>query len=90
MGFISLLPALPEELADGSFTGLRARGGFTVDAVWEAGAVVSFAVTSAENKPVTVELPAADGVLYRDEAGMEYAVENGKIRLCGNAVLALA
>ena len=89
-GFISLLPALPEELADGSFTGLRARGGFTVDAVWEAGAVVSFAVTSAENKPVTVELPAADGVLYRDEAGMEYAVENGKIRLCGNAVLTLA
>ncbi|MBR5445436.1 MAG: glycoside hydrolase family 95 protein [Clostridia bacterium] len=88
-GFISLLPALPDELADGSFTGLCARGGYTVDAVWEAGAVTAFAVTSADSKAVEVELPAADGVLYTDASGSVYVVENGRIRLSGNAVLKL-
>ena len=88
-GFISLLPALPEELSCGSFTGLRARGGFTVDAVWENGAVVSFSAASAEGKPVDVELPAEDGTVYADADGRTYAVSGGKIALDGNASLTL-
>ena len=34
-GYIHLLPALPEAWKNGSFTGLTARGGFAVSAVWE-------------------------------------------------------
>ncbi len=36
-GKIELLPCLPAQWHSGSFTGLRARGGYTVDAIWENG-----------------------------------------------------
>ncbi|KAA1471290.1 hypothetical protein DENSPDRAFT_837251 [Dentipellis sp. KUC8613] len=46
-GEIHLLPCLPNELHSGSFSGLRARGGFTVDATWENGELQSARVTSS-------------------------------------------
>ncbi len=38
---ISLLPALPEQWKDGSFSGLRTRCGVTVDAEWRSGKVTT-------------------------------------------------
>jgi alpha-L-fucosidase 2 len=45
-GVISLLPACPQEWSDGSFTGLRARGGYQVSATWRGGRVTSYDVVA--------------------------------------------
>lgn len=37
IGVIRLLPALPAEWTDGSITGIRAEGNFTVDQTWDGG-----------------------------------------------------
>jgi hypothetical protein len=45
-GFIDLLPALPAAWPAGSFSGLRARGGFSVSATWSDGWLTQASVVS--------------------------------------------
>lgn len=45
-GAIHPLPALPEAWSTGSVDGLRARGGFEIDMVWEDGAIESMEIES--------------------------------------------
>ena len=44
-GFVRLLPALPKEWSDGSFRGLRARGGFIISAEWKNNRLTAFEVS---------------------------------------------
>jgi len=54
---IQLLPAIPSGwAAEGSFSGLKARGGFTVDCKWRKGKVVKYKVRSATATKVKVEI----------------------------------
>ena len=45
---ITLLPALPAAWKDGTVSGLRARGNFTVSMTWRNGKVTSYTITSKE------------------------------------------
>jgi alpha-L-fucosidase 2 len=56
-GEIVLLPAIPANWAKaGSFKGLRARGGYIVDCVWENGKVLNYKITSAKPTKVKVRV----------------------------------
>jgi alpha-L-fucosidase 2 len=54
---IDLLPALPTAwAAEGSFTGLRARGGYTVDCAWKDGKVTTYHIHATKATKVAVRV----------------------------------
>jgi alpha-L-fucosidase 2 len=51
---IHLLPALPAAWPRGKVSGLRARGGFTVDIEWQDGKVTNYHITSPQPRDIKV------------------------------------
>ena len=59
-GVIALLPALPGQFPTGSFRGLRARGGVTVDAAWKDGRVIEARLKADRDACFTLRMNGQD------------------------------
>jgi alpha-L-fucosidase 2 len=70
---IRLLPALPKQWLDGAVTGLRARGGFTVDVRWSGGTLERATIASSVGERGTL--------VYRDER-LDIELKRGERRTC--------
>ena len=60
---IELLPALPENWNEGSVSGIRARGGITVDMTWKEGRVTVLTLTAERPCMVTLTMNGEQKVL---------------------------
>lgn len=68
-GEIALLPALPAKYPDGSVKGLKARGNYEVDIVWQAGKLTKAIIRAGNDGPVRVR--------YKDKV-REYRMKKGE------------
>ena len=89
-GAIHLLPAAPRAWADGEFTGLRARGGVTVDAAWAGGKLTKATLKPSVTGVQKLRVPAGTMiaairsddlvVAFRQHAdGAEVRIESGRV-----------
>ncbi len=78
-----LLPALPEDIENGSFRGLRGKGGFVIDADWRKGRLVKAAVTSLNGNLCRVKAKGCKAVNKQpyvwEEDFLVFSTEAGKV-----------
>ncbi|MFW6161182.1 MAG: glycosyl hydrolase family 95 catalytic domain-containing protein [Planctomycetota bacterium] len=71
-GFVHLLPAVPSAWPTGRVSGLRARGGFTVDIAWDGGRLAKATLRSRLGRPCRVRT-GVPVVVTCDGAAVEVA-----------------
>lgn len=76
-GEIHILPALPPEWREGKVSGLRARGGITVQVQWKDFQVKATLI-SDRTQEVYVEIAENEGALVKLEAGKELEISIDK------------
>lgn len=64
---LRLLPALPKAWTSGKVTGLRARGGFTVNMEWENGEVTRYQIASPEPRELKVQIKGRSQVIRSEK-----------------------
>ena len=78
LGYIHLLPALPDALPGGNIRGVRARGGFELSFTWSEGKLRQVEVLSKAGQPCKlvlgdqkVEFDTTEGETYRFDGNLE-------------------
>ena len=61
---ITLLPALPTAWKEGSVSGLKAQGNFTVDETWQNSKITSATITSNAGQPLRIRYAELSDVCY--------------------------
>ncbi|WP_294586999.1 glycoside hydrolase N-terminal domain-containing protein [uncultured Phocaeicola sp.] len=82
MGFIHLLPALPDVWHEGKLTGVRARGNFVIDMYWQDNNLTKAVVHSGSGVPCSIYYKG-EKLEFATEAGGLYTVlwKDGKMKL---------
>lgn len=94
-GFVHLLPALPPAWPEGKITGLKARGGLTVDIEWQNGQLAKARITSSlggncrlrTSLPVTVKNAQAKEAQGQNPNPLFGVVDPGKHQNLSGATL---
>jgi alpha-L-fucosidase 2 len=78
-GEIHLLPALPKAWADGSFRGLRARGGAEVDLAWRASRATEASLKATVDATYRLRVPGGQSVaaIRADGKDVPFRIESG-------------
>jgi alpha-L-fucosidase 2 len=81
MGFIHLLPALPDAWSDGEVSGLLSRGNFEVKIDWREGKLYEARIISRSGEDCVV-VYEGQKVSFGTRKGIEYVVfiEDGKLK----------
>lgn len=74
MGYINLLPALPDDWSEGHVDGLLARGNFEVDMDWADGQLDQAVVTSKNGGEATVQYDNIFLASVTDQAGKDVKI----------------
>ena len=82
MGFLHLLPALPDAWKEGSVEGLRARGNFLVNLTWRGSKLVQATVVSQSGEPCKVHYNGKT-LNFNTQRGKSYTITytNEKLRV---------
>jgi alpha-L-fucosidase 2 len=74
-GVVRLLPALPKAWPEGSFRGLRARGGLEIDLEWKNGRATAATLRAFQDSEVRLAVPAGQKIVsVRAERGAALAL----------------
>jgi alpha-L-fucosidase 2 len=77
-GVVRLLPALPVAWSDGSFTGLRSRGGLTIDLTWRSGRATQAVIIASQSGERLLALPKGQKVASMLRSSQHMAISPGK------------
>jgi alpha-L-fucosidase 2 len=74
-GFINLLPALPDNFASGSFSGLRVRGEGIVGASWETGKLQNATLEAGNAGVFKIKMPAEHSTFKAEINGQSIEIQ---------------
>ncbi len=80
-GYIEPLAALPENWTNGSYSGLCARGGFEVSAIWNDSCLTSLSVLSKNGKRCGISYPNIAKCTLLDSDGSKVSFESDSCSL---------